>query len=510
MHYQMRDTIAMGTTCCPEGCTWIWGRGAVTFSNATALVRDYQSALLAAPESDLRGNDGGKRKTPIMPILSLERHMRWLRDFEPLMVITVMVTPLATLPSISKLYFTHSQHASGQSLTTWSVLALASLLAAVRIAQSKPRYLCWKHPHARNELADGEWHPDARRMDLLSYRASRWGPQVSSRRMVMCRNQFEKGSALRKKVFRLVFAAMLGACPPRALRAQELVPRAYVITPVQANAVILTYSFYTGGLLFNNVLPITNATSTIDVSAFSYYHSLSFFGRSANLTASLPYGLGNSHGTFIDNETKLYRSGLLDSSFRFSVNLIGGPAMHTKEFQSWRQKTLLGISLKVVAPTGQYDGTKLINNGTNRWAFKPELGYSRRVGHWVMDAYGGVWFFTRNPEFFSHNAFVPGTLSQSQKPIVVLEGHLSYDVKPRFWVSLDGNAWFGGSTGLNGVEDPLTFQTSSLIGVSASIPLSKHQSLKAAYDYSDFVRYGGKYQNVSVAWQYFWIGWPKL
>ena len=44
------------------------------------------------------------------------------------MVITGIVTPLATIPSISKLYFTHSQHASGQSLTTWSIFALASLL----------------------------------------------------------------------------------------------------------------------------------------------------------------------------------------------------------------------------------------------------------------------------------------------------------------------------------------------------------------------------------------------
>ena len=58
-----------------------------------------------------------------MPVLSPERHLRWLRAFEPLMVITGIVTPLATIPSISKLYFTHTQHASGQSLTTWSIFA---------------------------------------------------------------------------------------------------------------------------------------------------------------------------------------------------------------------------------------------------------------------------------------------------------------------------------------------------------------------------------------------------
>lgn len=107
----------------------------------------------------------------------------------------------------------------------------------------------------------------------------------------------------------------------------------------------------------------------------------------------------------------------------------------------WQQKILLGVSLKVVAPTGQYDPTKLINWSANRWAFKPDFGYSQRWGHWVLDGYAGVWFFTSNPEFFSHNAYFSGTQAQSQNPIGAFEGHLSYDVKPRLWFSLEGNYW---------------------------------------------------------------------
>ncbi|MGA8151481.1 MAG: transporter [Terriglobales bacterium] len=291
--------------------------------------------------------------------------------------------------------------------------------------------------------------------------------------------------------------------------AQDLAPRAYVVGPTHANAIILTYSFFHGDILFNEALPITDATATLHVSIFTYYHSLNFFGRSANITASLPYGTGNFHGTFIDDETKLHRSGLLDSAFRFSVNLKGGPAMSIKEFQSWQQKTILGVSLKVMAPTGQYDPTKLINNGSNRWAFKPELGYSRRLGHWVLDASGAVWFFTTNPEFWSHNQFFPGTRSQSQSAIGAFETHLSYDVRPRLWVSLDANTWFGGRTTVNETENPLTHQLSSLIGASASIPLNKHQSLKIGYNSSDYARYGGYFHNVSVGWQYSWLGRPN-
>src|SRR5690242_15189441 len=78
--------------------------------------------------------------------------------------------------------------------------------------------------------------------------------------------------------------------------AQDLAPRAYLITPLHANVVTLTWSFYDGGLNFNGTIPITGATGTYSVPVFSYYHSLNFFGRSANITTSLPYAVGTFSG----------------------------------------------------------------------------------------------------------------------------------------------------------------------------------------------------------------------
>ena len=290
--------------------------------------------------------------------------------------------------------------------------------------------------------------------------------------------------------------------------AQDLSPRAYVITPVRWNAVTLTFSAYSGSILFSPTIPVTDATGNPRLGILSLYHSLDFFGRSANFIAVLPYGYGHFQGNVNGTPGKIYRSGLLDANFRFSVNLKGGPAMSAKEIQSWQQKTVLGASLTVMAPTGQYDPTRLINQSNNRWAFKPELGFSRRRGHWVVDAYGAVWFFTTNPEFFSHNQFNPGTLTQSEKPVAAFEGHLSYDVKGnrRFWVSLDGNFWYGGRTSLNGIENPLTLQANSRVGATASVPITAHQNLKFSYSDGAYINYGGNYQNVSVAWQYSWVG----
>lgn len=44
------------------------------------------------------------------------------------MVVTGIVTPFATIPSIAKVYLTQAQHALGQSLITWSIFTFASLL----------------------------------------------------------------------------------------------------------------------------------------------------------------------------------------------------------------------------------------------------------------------------------------------------------------------------------------------------------------------------------------------
>jgi hypothetical protein len=305
--------------------------------------------------------------------------------------------------------------------------------------------------------------------------------------------------------FSLACPVVLAACLLQVLPAQDLSPRAYTITPIDSNAVNLTNSFFTGSVLFDGAAPITDATGTYNVPIFTYYHALNFFGRSANINASLPYAIGNFQGNVGSVSNHIYRSGLVDTSFRLSINLKGGPAMHAREFVKWKQHILLGASLKVVAPTGQYDPNKLINWGTNRWAFKPEFGYSERWGKWVLDGYAGVWLFTANPQYYSP----PVPKSQSLTPIGSFEGHLSYDVKQRLWFSLDGNFWFGGTASVSGVANVATRQTASRIGVTAAIPLTKHQSVKVSYSEGAYVRFGGNYQNVSVSWQYSWIGTPQ-
>jgi hypothetical protein len=311
------------------------------------------------------------------------------------------------------------------------------------------------------------------------------------------------------KAVKFLIPLAIATCLLRSLHAQDLAPRAYLILPLHSNAITMAYSFMDGSLNFGDVVPLSDSNARVSLPVFSLSHSFGLFGRAALFTASLPYGVGNISAKVVDNEQHVYRSGMFDSSYRLSVNLIGGPAMNLKEYVRWRQKTVVGISLRIVAPTGQYDPIKLINYGSNRWALKSEAGLSRRWGHWIVDAYGGGWYYSSNPEFFSRNQYNPGTVSQKQSPIFAFEGHLSYDVKPRLWASFDGNYWHGGTTSLNGVENPATVQNNSRVGATLAVPFTKHQSLKFSYADGAYIKYGGNFQSISAAWQYSWLGRPN-
>ena len=293
---------------------------------------------------------------------------------------------------------------------------------------------------------------------------------------------------------------------PAICAAQDLTPRAYFPAPEKSNALILTYAFSDGELVFDATVPITDATGTIHTPVVSLYHAFGVFGRSANVTGSLPFAIGELRGNVAGSDQTAVRKGMVDTQLRLSINLVGAPALSVAEFiKTPLPRALLGASIKVIAPTGQYDPTRLINIGANRWAFKPEIGYTGRPGRFVIDAYAGLWLFSAN-DSFGASAANPQGVTRTQDPIGAFELHVGYDVKPRLWVSADVNYWRGGRTTVNGVVGTTTFLSNSRLGLTGSMPLTRRQSLKISYSDGLIVSIGGSFKVLSVGWQYGWIG----
>ncbi|HXJ91763.1 MAG TPA: transporter [Terriglobia bacterium] len=285
----------------------------------------------------------------------------------------------------------------------------------------------------------------------------------------------------------------------RAASAQDLEPRAYSQSPTGANFLVMGFGEIDGSVLFDPSLPITGVHAQLYSSVAGLGHTFGLFGRQALVTAALPYVWGNMTGQVFEQQHNITRSGLADTRFKFSLNLHGSPALSPQEFVKSRRRSLIvGASLSVTAPSGQYDPTKLVNLGTNRWGFKPELGVSYPRKRWYFDLYSGVWFFTENSSFY------PGQSTRRQAPLPSLQAHVSYTVRPRLWAAFD-STWYAGGASRVDNGPPTGRLNNSRVGATLSIPIGKSQSLKIAYSAGATARSGANFSSIGVAWQFLWF-----
>lgn len=280
--------------------------------------------------------------------------------------------------------------------------------------------------------------------------------------------------------------------------AQELEPRAYWVGPVGINSAIVGYSYSTGDNVTDPTLPLSNVRSTYQSLMAGYYRIFGFFGRSANFTVSGPYLTGESKGELDGMPIDRQLSGLADPSFRVSVNLKGGPTMGATEFQEFRRnpKTLVGVSVRVQPPLGQYDPNRLINPGTNRWAVKPQLGVVVPARpRWLLELYAGGWFFSDNKDFVGS--------TRHQAPLGTGEFYLIRRFRPGFWASLDTTFFYGGRISTDGGAQT-DLQQNTRIGGTIVIPVQGSHVLKISYSTGLSVRSGGDYEAIAVGYQYIW------
>ena len=214
--------------------------------------------------------------------------------------------------------------------------------------------------------------------------------------------------------------------------AQELTPGAYWPLPVRINILTFVNSVNWGDVTFDPALPTENARGTIDTVASAYTRTLSIAGRSANVGLQFPILGGHVEGLYLGVPTERGQFGLGDPRFSLGVNLYGAPAMTPQAHATYRMRTIVGASLTVAAPLGEYDDSKLLNLGSNRWAVKPEIGLSRAAGRWIVEVMAGIWLFTDNSDF-------SGGQTREQDPIVSVQGHVTYRFSPRVWLAGDAN-----------------------------------------------------------------------
>ena len=281
-------------------------------------------------------------------------------------------------------------------------------------------------------------------------------------------------------------------------RAQQLEPRAYANTPVGMNFAIAGFVYSTGGLSTDPAQPLQNAHLDIQTPLVAYAHAFDAWGKSAKFDTVVAGGCLD--GTAKANGVPVQRDvcGLLDPTFRVSVNVYGAPATQLKDFRNYKQDLIVGASLQVQAPLGQYDPTRLVNLGNNRWTVRPEVGVSKAFDALTVEVALAAQLYTTNHDFY-------GGQTREQDPVFNTQLHLIYQFKGGAWLALNANYYTGGRTTVNGVAQNDELGNSRL-GLTYAYPWDRLHSIKVYASSGVAVRFGDNFNIFGLAWQYRWGG----
>ena len=317
-------------------------------------------------------------------------------------------------------------------------------------------------------------------------------------RLVGIARQSWPGFSLRlcRAIAWMLACTVLAICIFSSAHAQDIEPRAYSNAPIGMNFLIAGYAYTQGAVPFGASLPVKNAQLDTSNAVLAYARVFELWGQSGKFDAIVPYSWYSGTAEVAGQPAERIVNGLADSRFRVSLNLYGAPALSLKEFRDFEQDLIVGAGLQVSAPTSQYDSSRVVNIGTNRWSFKPELGISQALGQWTLEMQGAATFFTDNKDFFGGN-------TRSQAPLYSLQGHVIYGFRSGIWASLDATYFAGGRTTLNGTLSN-DLQQNWRLGGTLAFPVDVHNSVKLYASSGVSARTGNNYDLIGIAWQYRW------
>ena len=240
---------------------------------------------------------------------------------------------------------------------------------------------------------------------------------------------------------RLLASFALAFLMARPAWAQFTDPRNYENFPVGVNQVELNYDYVRANESIDPSMVIEGAHLNLNQWNDYLYALLQPVWANGVGCAGHPAGRTQRcsvSGTNVSGSV----GGAGDSGYEFTWLLKGGPALSPAEFGSYKPTTVVGVSLNVTAPTGLYRADKILNLGSDRWSFRPEIGVSYPFGRdqkWTFDAYANCYFYTDNTSY-------RGAEVLRQGPLPGFEGHISYTFGERVVASLDTRYSFRGDT----------------------------------------------------------------
>jgi len=297
---------------------------------------------------------------------------------------------------------------------------------------------------------------------------------------------------IRSLIYKTLFICLLFLAPA-SVAAQDVQPRVYAPAPVGVNLLTMGYAYSNGAMLFDKTIPIEGVLAKINAFSVAYSRSTSLFGMAGRFDVAAPLVIGNWEGEVLEEIQSASRTGIGDPVLRYALFISGAPALSKEKFGGFQPKTIVGITVRVTVPLGQYDDSKLINLGSNRWVFSPQVGVWRRVRNFTFEAYAGMWLFTDNKAFL-------GTQVRSQEPLFTFQLHASCEFRGGIWIAASTRQSLGGAVSIE-EGDRLDPEANNRVGLTLSIPVRPRYTLKLLGTTGLSTTIGNDYDTLALAWQ---------
>ena len=295
----------------------------------------------------------------------------------------------------------------------------------------------------------------------------------------------------------MAFGALAVSLLPSLAHAQFTDPRYYDNFPVGVHQFELGYAYVHANASIDPAIIIGNAKLNLNQGLIDYTYYFGFLRRTAWVSPAVP--VANLNGAISGTQINGSIVGAGDSSYQAAILLMGAPPLSPAEFDKYHPITTVGVSLTMTAPTGLYRPGKLLNLGSNRWSFRPEIGVSHPFGpkkKWVFDAYV-------NSSFYSVSASQGSTNRLHQKPLPGLEAHISYSLFSSLTGSIDTRCSIFGDQTLNG-QDQHNRQKNFLLGSEWALSVNPKNTFTLELAKALVHQNGPAIAGLSMRYDYFW------
>ena len=290
---------------------------------------------------------------------------------------------------------------------------------------------------------------------------------------------------------------------PFKLDAQELEPRALTNLPKGLNFAAVGYAYASGNTLLDPALPLEDFNGSINSVVMAYVKSVNYFGASGKIDVVLPFAGGDFTGVFQEEGFTDSYTGFGDLRVRTTINLTGAPSLEPSEFKKFTQKTVSGLGVQVLIPTGTYKKERLPNLGSNRWSVRVTYGLSTSFNQWVVEGYVGAWFFSANNNFLGDNML-------EQKALWILKGNIIRNLGVKgMWLAFSTGYGYGGQSDINNVRRDATISQLRL-GLTYALPLSQKNTLKFTIASGIRFQEGSDFDVFGLTYSHKWLDKKRL